>query len=58
MSVEEQRKAGVKPETIRLSIGIEHADDIIDDLDQALYAAADREISIGEANYRNSAADR
>jgi len=36
MSPEEQRKAGVTPESIRLSIGIEHADDIIADLDQAL----------------------
>lgn len=40
MSPEEQRKAGVRPETIRLSIGIEHIDDIIADLDQALDAAA------------------
>jgi O-acetylhomoserine (thiol)-lyase len=40
MSVEEQRKAGVTPEMIRLSIGIEHADDIIADLDQALDAVA------------------
>jgi O-acetylhomoserine (thiol)-lyase len=39
MSVEEQRKAGVTAEMIRLSIGIEHADDIIADLDQALDAA-------------------
>jgi O-acetylhomoserine (thiol)-lyase len=31
-----QRAAGVLPEMIRLSIGIEHADDIIEDLDQAL----------------------
>ena len=38
MSVEEQRKAGVGPETIRLSIGIEHIDDIVADLDQALAA--------------------
>jgi O-acetylhomoserine (thiol)-lyase len=38
MSAEEQRKAGVKPEMIRLSVGIEHADDIIADLDQALQA--------------------
>ena len=38
MSVEEQRKAGVSPETIRLSVGIEHVDDIIADLDQALNA--------------------
>jgi O-acetylhomoserine (thiol)-lyase len=36
MSVEEQLKAGVRPEMIRLSIGIEHVDDIIADLDQAL----------------------
>jgi len=35
----EQLKAGVRPETIRLSIGIEHIDDIIADLDQALDAA-------------------
>jgi O-acetylhomoserine (thiol)-lyase len=39
MSAQEQAKAGVKPETIRLSIGIEHIDDIIGDLDQALAAA-------------------
>src|SRR2546425_1078198 len=38
MSAEEQRNAGVKPETIRLSVGIEHIDDIIGDLDQALKA--------------------
>jgi O-acetylhomoserine (thiol)-lyase len=40
MSAEEQRKAGVLPEMIRLSIGIEHIDDIIEDLDQALAATA------------------
>ena len=38
MSPEEQLKAGVRPEMIRLSIGIEHIDDIIGDLDQALDA--------------------
>jgi O-acetylhomoserine (thiol)-lyase len=36
MSAEEQSKAGVRPEMIRLSIGIEHVDDIIEDLEQAL----------------------
>jgi O-acetylhomoserine (thiol)-lyase len=36
MSADEQRKAGVTPEMIRLSIGIEHVDDITADLDQAL----------------------
>src|SRR5690242_4004735 len=39
MTAEEQVKAGVLPEMIRLSIGIEHIDDIIADLDQALDAA-------------------
>ena len=39
MTPEEQRVAGVGPGTIRLSIGIEHVDDIIADLDQALDAA-------------------
>jgi O-acetylhomoserine (thiol)-lyase len=39
MSAQEQAKAGVRPEMIRLSIGIEHIDDIIGDLDQALDAA-------------------
>jgi O-acetylhomoserine (thiol)-lyase len=28
--------AGIRPETIRLSIGLEHIDDLIDDIDQAL----------------------
>jgi O-acetylhomoserine (thiol)-lyase len=59
MSVEEQRKAGVKPETIRLSIGIEHVDDIIADLDQALEnASADGKRSIGEDSHRPSATSR
>jgi len=40
MSAEEQSHAGVRPEMIRLSVGIEHIDDIIADLDQALDAAA------------------
>jgi O-acetylhomoserine (thiol)-lyase len=40
MTEEEQRKAGVTPEMIRLSIGIEHADDIIADLEQALGVSA------------------
>ena len=39
MSAQEQDKAGVRPEMIRLSIGIEHIDDILEDLDQALAAA-------------------
>jgi O-acetylhomoserine (thiol)-lyase len=38
MSAEEQCRAGVLPEMIRLSIGIEHIDDILGDLSQALDA--------------------
>ncbi|MFW6262102.1 MAG: PLP-dependent transferase, partial [Spirochaetota bacterium] len=34
-----QESAGLQPELVRLSIGIEHADDIIADLDQALAKA-------------------
>ena len=36
LTPEEQLKAGVTPEMIRLSVGIEHIDDIIADLEQAL----------------------
>jgi O-acetylhomoserine (thiol)-lyase len=39
MSPEEQLAAGVGPGSIRLSVGIEHIDDILVDLDQALGAA-------------------
>lgn len=39
LSEEDQKAAGVLPELIRLSIGIEDADDIIADLDQALTKA-------------------
>ena len=48
MSAEEQRKAGVRPEMIRLSIGIEHIDDIISDLEQALAAADQRTMVAAE----------
>ena len=36
LSAEEQLAAGVTPDYIRLSVGIEHVDDIIADLEQAL----------------------
>jgi O-acetylhomoserine (thiol)-lyase len=39
---EEQEKVGVTPEMLRLSVGIEHIDDIIDDLAQALDKARER----------------
>jgi len=39
MSAEDQPKVGFKLEMIRLSIGIEHVRNIIEDLDHALDAA-------------------
>jgi O-acetylhomoserine (thiol)-lyase len=39
LNAEEQKAAGITPDMIRLSIGIEGVDDLIDDLDQALAQA-------------------
>ncbi|MDO5705192.1 MAG: O-acetylhomoserine aminocarboxypropyltransferase/cysteine synthase [Paracoccus sp. (in: a-proteobacteria)] len=39
LTEDQQRAAGAAPEVVRLSIGIENADDLIADLDQALTAA-------------------
>jgi len=36
LSDEDQRKSGLSPELIRLSIGLEHIDDIVESLDDAL----------------------
>jgi O-acetylhomoserine (thiol)-lyase len=40
MSEEEQAKAGVTPDMIRVSVGLETLEDILRDIDQALEAAA------------------
>ncbi|MEE8398121.1 MAG: O-acetylhomoserine aminocarboxypropyltransferase/cysteine synthase family protein [Desulfobacterales bacterium] len=40
LSEEEQREGGITPDLVRLSIGIENIDDIIEDIDQALAEAA------------------
>ena len=40
LTAEQQRAAGAAPEVVRVSIGIEDADDLIADLDRALAAAA------------------
>jgi O-acetylhomoserine (thiol)-lyase len=37
---QQQRRGGITPELVRLSIGLEHIDDILADLEQALNAAA------------------
>jgi len=36
LSPDELKKAGVSEDTVRLSIGIEHPEDLLADLDQAL----------------------
>lgn len=42
LSKEEQLSAGVKPELIRLSVGIENIDDILSDLERALKEATEQ----------------
>ena len=39
LSAQDQIASGVTPELVRISVGIEHVDDIIADLDQAISAA-------------------
>ena len=39
MSEEQQAAGGISPELVRLSIGLEHSEDILSDIDQALKAA-------------------
>ena len=39
LTEQEQLQAGVKPETLRICVGIEHIDDILADLEQGLAAA-------------------
>jgi O-acetylhomoserine (thiol)-lyase len=39
LSEQEQRASGLTPDLIRLSIGLEHIDDILADIDQALNSA-------------------
>lgn len=39
LSDDQQREAGLQPELVRLSIGLEHIDDILEDLEQALKKA-------------------
>ncbi|HOS94996.1 MAG TPA: PLP-dependent transferase, partial [Armatimonadota bacterium] len=39
LTEDEQLQAGVTPDMVRLSVGIESADDIMADLDQALRAS-------------------
>jgi O-acetylhomoserine (thiol)-lyase len=40
LSAQQQLAAGVRPDMVRISVGLEHIDDILWDIDQALAAAA------------------
>jgi O-acetylhomoserine (thiol)-lyase len=40
LTPEDLKLAGITPDMVRLSVGLEHPDDLIEDLDQALAAAA------------------
>jgi O-acetylhomoserine (thiol)-lyase len=40
LSEEAQRAGGITPDLVRLSVGLEHIDDILADLAQALKASA------------------
>lgn len=42
LSDEEKAQQGIKPNTVRLSIGTEHIDDIIEDLDEAFKAVSEK----------------
>ena len=46
LSDEEQKEAGVLPEQIRVSVGLEHIDDIIEDFDEAINAAVKTEAHV------------
>jgi O-acetylhomoserine (thiol)-lyase len=39
LSLQQQKEGGITPELVRLSVGIEHIDDIIEDIDTGLAAA-------------------
>ncbi len=46
LSDKEQKEAGVLPEQIRVSVGLEHIDDIIEDFDEAINAAVKTEAHV------------
>ncbi|WP_144904885.1 O-acetylhomoserine aminocarboxypropyltransferase/cysteine synthase family protein [Halobellus captivus] len=57
LSEDEQRAAGLSPEMLRLSVGIEDVDDVISDLDRAIRTAS-RNDSEGENRNGSEAANR
>jgi O-acetylhomoserine (thiol)-lyase len=45
LSDAEQRESGVTPDMVRVSVGLEHVDDIIEDLDIALKATTGEKVT-------------
>ena len=56
LSEAEQRDAGVTPDLVRLSVGLDDVRDILEDLDQALYAASRKTVASRETAERTAAA--
>ena len=56
LSEAEQHDAGVTPDLVRLSVGLEDVRDILEDLDQALYAASKKTVASRETAERTAAA--
>ncbi|MFO7447895.1 MAG: O-acetylhomoserine aminocarboxypropyltransferase/cysteine synthase [Ignavibacteriaceae bacterium] len=46
LSESEQKEAGVLPEQVRVSVGLEHIDDIIEDFDEAIKAAVGTGVAV------------
>lgn len=46
LNEQEQKESGVLPEQVRVSVGLEHIDDIIEDFDIALKAAVKKEKAV------------
>jgi O-acetylhomoserine (thiol)-lyase len=46
LSEQEQKASGVEPNLVRISVGIEHIDDIKEDIDQALLAVSSHQYSL------------
>ena len=49
LSEAERQQVGIAPGLVRISVGLEHADDLLADLRQALDAAREEEVSAGRA---------
>jgi O-acetylhomoserine (thiol)-lyase len=60
LSPEQQREAGVQPDMLRLSVGIESPEDVIADLDEGIASATDSDSPAGatDGDHTAGTADR